>query len=109
MNVILFHQMARHIGRDQSYGYPILCQFPLREPGALQKWPSLVSDYRDALARFHGGPDHAQRGAVTGRGQRPCIAMGQHCCAILQQRRSMLPLGAVDTDVLGRDLMHFGK
>ena len=90
-------------------GMPLLHHLPGRQPRTLQERPGLVGNHRDALAGLDRRADHAQRRAVSGRGQRARVAMRQHARTVGEQRRAMLAHGAIHRDVFGQDLVGLGQ
>ena len=85
----------------------VLHQFPDRQAGALQHGTRFVRQHTDLLALIPGCANDPERRAVTGGGQRACIAMGQDSLAISDQRCSMSADFLVHRDVFVEDPLRF--
>ena len=51
---------------------------------ALKERPRFVGEHLDLLAGIDSGADHPERRAVTGRGERACVAMREDTRAVAQ-------------------------
>jgi len=74
---------------------------------ALQKGPGFIGEHVDLLAGFDRGTDHAQRGAVSGGGQRARVAVRQHGLTVRYQRGTVAPDGHAQRDIFLANLLRF--
>ena len=73
----------------------------------MQKWASLVGVDVNFLALLDGGADYAERGAVTGGGQRSGVAVGEHSAFGGHERGAVASHGLVGGDVFGVHALGF--
>ena len=96
----LLHQQGAGIVAGHAHVDAVLLQFPGGQARALQEGARLVGDDPHLLARFQGAADDAQGRAVTGRGQGPGIAVGEHGVAVVDAGRPVAADLAADLHVL---------
>ena len=96
-------EVAGHVVGDERGGNAVLLQFPDGEARALQEGAGFIGEDVDGFAGFDGGADHAERGAVSGGGQRAGVAVREHGLAVGNQRRAVAADGAADGDVFLAD------
>ena len=88
-------------------GMPSFINSHAVETRALQKRSSLVGVDVNLLALLDGGADHTQRGAVSGSGQRPGVAVGEDSAFGGHERGAVASHGLVGGDVFGVHALRF--
>ena len=97
------HQMTGGDIRDQRGRDAVLHQLPRRQPGPLQPRACLVRIDMHALARLDRRADHAERRAVTRRGESTGVAVRENAATVRDQLRAQGPEAAVHRHVFGPD------
>ena len=99
----VLHHHRGHVVTDQGDVHPSLMQLPGGEPRPLEQGPGLVGEHPQGDPPFPGQQDGTQGGAVSGGGQRPRVAVGQHPVPRLQQGEPVLRNGAAHLLILPAD------
>ena len=85
-------------------GDVVVLQFPDGEARALQERAGFIGENIDVFAGSDGRADHAERGAIAGRGERAGVAVREHGLAVRDERRAVAADACIDGDVFQTDL-----
>ena len=109
VDAALPHQHGRHVVGDDGRVDAVAHQFPGREPRALQDGPRLVGEDRYRAALLDGAANHAERGAVAGRGQRARVAVREDAGLLRDEGAAEAADGAAAGDILVMDGLRLGQ
>ncbi len=103
IDLSLLHEKSRHVVRDQRAGDLFLHHFPGGQSRPLEDGAGFIDIDMELFAFLPGGTDHAEGRPVTGRGERPGVAVGEDPGAVGDQIPTVRAETAVDGDVLFAD------
>ena len=107
LNPAVAHDRGSHVVADHGGVYAVGHHFVSGQAGTLQQGTGFVSVDFEVHAQFAAHMDRGKRGAVTGGGQLPCVAVRQNAVTVLNQGQTVFADGAADPDVFVTDFKGF--